>query len=192
MASPIDSLRDRWEQMPPRERRLVSILVAVIVFGVAIYVALGIRDGLTTLEDKNQEKREALRALSLYGSGAAAAKNAIVDIPKEAEKLDRYIDDIIQKSGIESPRYPQPKDAKKGKYVERSFKIKLDKLDITQLKNFLERVETGSKVVIVKELHVKQNFREREKLDVDIVIATYFEPGKKKKGKQKAAEKDEG
>lgn len=195
MANPIDSLRDRWELMPPRERRLVSVLVITIVVGVAFYVAFGIRDGLTALESKNQQKREALRALALYRAGSAAATQNVVEIPDSATKLDRYIDGIIQQLGIESPRYPQPKDAKKGKYVERSFKVKLDKLSITQLKDLLERIETRSKVVIVKELHIKVNFREKEKLDVDMVVATYFKPGGKK-GKSDKAEasedKDEG
>jgi hypothetical protein len=176
--------------MPPRERRLVTILVTTIVVGIAFYVAIGIRDGLNTLETKNQQKREALRALSLYRAGGAAARKNVVEIPEEAEKLDRYIDGIIQKVGIESPRYPQPKDTKKGKYVERSFTVKLDKLSIIQLKDFLERIETGSKLVIVKELHVKVNFREKDKLDVDLVVATYFKPGGK--GDSDEDGKDEG
>jgi cell division protein FtsB len=189
MANPIDSLRDRWEQMPPRERRLVTILVTTIVVGVAFYVALGIRDGLVALEDKNQQKREALRALALYRTGAATTQS-VVQIPAEAEKLDRYIDGIIQKIGIESPRYPQPKDTKKGKYIERTFKLKFDDLTITQLKDFLERIETGSKVVIVKELHVKVNFRDKEKLDLDLTVATYFEPNSKKGDKSDKSDKN--
>lgn len=187
MANPFenlfDRLRDRWEQMPPRERRLVTILVSTVLVGVAFYVALGIRDGLVDLEKRNQDKREALRAIQLYRTGGAARTRSLVEIPAEADvvKLDRYIDGIIQKEGIESPRYPQPKDSKKGKYIERTFKLSLPKLTINQLKNFLEKLETGSKVVIVKELHVKVNFREKEKLDVDLVVATYFKPDKSSK-----------
>lgn len=190
MANPIDRLRDRWDQMPPRERRLVTILVSTVLVGLAFYIALGIRDGLVDLENRNQQKREALRALQLYRAGGAAKTQSVVEIPDEAKavKLDRYIDGIIQKVGIESPRYPQPKDSKKGKYVERSFKLSLPMLTINQLKDFLEKLETGSKVVVVKDLHVKVNFREKEKLDVDLVVATYFKPGKSKGGGSKEGE----
>lgn len=183
MANPLDRLRDRWDSMPPRERRLATILAATVVVGLAFYIAFGIRDGLVDLESKNQQKREALRAIQLYRAGGAAKTQSVVEIPDEAEavKLDRYIDGIIQKVGIESPRYPQPKDSKKGKYIERTFKLSLDKLTINQLKDFLEKLETQSKVVIVKELQIKVNFREKEKLDVDLVVATYFKPGKSKK-----------
>lgn len=177
LANRLDRLRDRWEQMPPRERRLVSILVATVVVGIAFYVALGIRDGLNSLEAKNDAKREALRALQLYRAGSAAQKNEQVEIPSEPVKLDRYVEGVIQKAGIDSPRYPQPKDAEKGEYVERSFKLSLDKLTIVQLKDFLEKLETGSKVVVVKELHIKQNFRDKETLDVDLVVATYYKGG---------------
>ena len=178
IANPIDKLRDRWDQMPPRERRLATILISVVLVGLALYVALGIRDGLVDLENRNQQKREALRAIQLYRAGGAASSKSAVEIPDEAVKLDRYVDEIIQKVGIESPRYPQPKDSKKGKYTERTFKLTLDKLTINQLKDFLEKLETQSKVVYVKELHIKVNFREKDKLDVDLVVATLFKRGK--------------
>lgn len=188
MANPLDRLRDRWEQMAPRERRLVVILVSTIAVGIAFYVALGIRDGLGSLEAKNEARRDALRALQLYRSGAAAQRSKQVKIPDSPIKLDRYVEGVIQKAGIDSPRYPQPKETKKGGFVERSFEITLNKLTIVQLKDFLEKLETGSQVVVVKELHIKRNFRDKEALDVNLVVATYYKGGK---GKDKDKDKGE-
>lgn len=189
MANVLDRLRDRWEQMAPRERRLVAVLASAIAIGVAFYVALGIRNGLGSLEAKNEARRDALRALQLYRSGAAAQRSKQVEIPDKPIKLDRYVEGVIQKAGIDSPRYPQPKETKKGAFVERSFELSFNKLTVVQLKDFLEKLETGSHVVVVKELHVKRNFRDKEALDVNLVVATYYKGGK---GKGKGKDKGDG
>ena len=191
-ASTMERLSDRWEQMAPRERRLVAILVSVLAVGIAFYVAIGIRNGLSDLEQRNEARREALRALQLYDAGAAAKRGNDVKIPGEPIKLDRYVDGIIQAAGIDSPRYPQPKDAKKNEFVERSFKLSLPKLTIAQLRSFLEKLETGSKVVVVKELHIKRrSFSDEETLDVDVVVATYYKPAKSSKDEE-SDDADEG
>jgi len=192
MASIVDSLRDRWEQMAPRERKLAAITAGAVIFCIAVFVARGIAGGLSDLEAENDLKREALHALAEQRAGAAASKKPGVEIPATPTKLSKYVDGIVTAVGITSPSYPQPKELKKGEHVEYSFNLKLPKLTITQLQEFLEKLETGSKIVIVRELRVKRNFRDKELLDVELQIATYAKAPKDKKGDKDKGKGDEG
>ena len=168
-----DAIRDKWEGLAPRERKLAALFGGAIVLCLAVLVARGITGGLDTLETNNEAKRDALTALARYRSGAVSKASKQAKIPATAVKLSRYVEGIITTAGIESPSYPQPKETERGEFIEHSFSLKLPKLTITQFKDFLENLETKSDVVIVKDLKVKRNFRDKEKLDIDLVIATY-------------------
>ncbi len=186
-----DSIRDRWEQMAPRERKLAVMFAGALLLCIAVFVARGITAGLTTLEENNEAKRDALMALARYRAGDVA-KASSVKIPDVAVKLSRYVDGIITTAGIESPSYPQPKETERGAFVEHSFSLKLPKLTIVQLKDFLEKLETNSKTVVVKNLKIKRNFRDKEKLDVELVIATYSKKTKKDSDSGDSTDGDNG
>ena len=66
----LDQIRDKWQAITPREQRMVLLLGVSFVLVMIIYVALEIRDGLGTLEAKNQKARRALAALTAYKSQA--------------------------------------------------------------------------------------------------------------------------
>ena len=57
----VDSLRDKWESISPRERRLVALLGASAIIVLVLYVALAIKDRLDALDAKNETARSALR-----------------------------------------------------------------------------------------------------------------------------------
>ncbi len=193
MASIALLLRDRWEQTAPRERKLFALLAGALVFCLAVFVARGIASGLGDLGDKNDRKREALEALAEHRVGAAAKAKPGVTVPEAPTKLSTYVDQIIKEVGINSPSYPQPKETKRGEFIEYSFSLKLPKLSITQLQEFLEKLETQKREVVVRELHVKRNFRDQEVLDVDLQISTFAKAPKNSDDKEKKKdEEDEG
>jgi hypothetical protein len=179
MASAIDRAKEWWESKAPRERRLVIALGATLVILTVGWVAMSIRGGLTAIEKKNQQSREALAAIDMQRilKQSQGAGQPVVTIPTSPVALDTYLDGIITEVGLKSPTYPAPKETQKGEVVELTIHVALQDLTIYQLKDLLEKVETQNPVVVVTELHVKKNFGNKENVDVDFTAATYYKKG---------------
>jgi hypothetical protein len=203
MPSPtMEKLRDRWEAMQERERRLVLVLGVTIVVCAFLWVAFTIRGGLSSIEAKNEATREALLSLAEYrASGGAKGAADTVEIPAEAIKLSRYLETIIKESGLKSPTYPQEKETTKGDYTEVSFAIQMSEISVFELKDLLEKIESRNRAVVVRELKIKRKVSDQEKLDVTMTVSTFRKASKKEKGKdgdggdgdeEKSSSKDEG
>jgi len=177
MASSIDKLRDKWERITPREQLLVGALGVSAVVIALLMVAFSIRDGLAAIEKKNEGTRDALGALDRWRASAADREptGPKVAIGKEAVDLTSYLDKIADDVGLTIPGYTRRPPAVKGKYTELSTRISIRGVTVYELKDFLERVEGKNKLVVILSLQVKHNFRSRsgEKLDMDLVVATY-------------------
>lgn len=189
MAASIDGLRERWERMNPREQRLVVALSATLVVCIIVAMVAKIQSGMDDIETKNAESRKALRSLAVYrnAKARAAGTGLEVTVPDKALALDSYMEGIISELSLTSPTYPVLKEDRVGEYVELSFEVALKGLDILQLTELLEKVESGSKLVVIKELNIDRNFRDKEKLDLEVTVATF-----KKAGSDKEKDDEEG
>ena len=177
-----EGLRDRWEGMQERERRLLVVLGVTLAVSLFAWVGYTIRDGLTAIEQKNDLARDALIALAQHrSSGGTNAKGGNVEIPADGVKLSRYLETIIKDLGLKSPTYPQEKVTTKNGFSEASFSIRMDQLTVHQLKDLLEKIETKNPVVIVKEVKIKRLRNDKEKLDVTLTVSTFKKASKDKK-----------
>lgn len=178
-----DGLKERWERMAPRERKLVGLLGVTFVVCVVAWVGVTVTDGLGAIEKRNRDARSALSALEGFrASGAGRDKAEVVVIPPQPIELSTYVDEIVREIKAQSPAYPAPKQSERGKYTESTMRVTLKDLTVYQAKDLLEKLETKSKVVVVRELKIKRSFRDKEKLDVDLTIATYHEAGAARAG----------
>lgn len=191
MAASIDGLRERWERMNPREQRLVVLLSIALVVCLVLAMVAKIQSGMAEIEQKNADSRQALLALANYRNAKAKATgtSSKIKIPDKAVDLDTYLEGIISELELTSPTYPALKEEKVGDYVEVYFQITLKGLDLAQTTQLLEKIESGSKLVVVKELNIDRNFRDKEKLNLEVTVATYQMPDKEKKG-GKGSKKD--
>ena len=193
-AKGMDSLRERWERITPREQKLV-ILLGLTAVGIALaLVGFAISDGLSAREAKNKRTRHALSLLREVR--AAGAERSVdtpqVKIPDQPTELESYLEEIGKEIGVPIPGYaPRPK-ATKGKFTEVSTRIEVRGITVLELKDLLEQIETKSKVVVVTNLHVKRHFRDTDKLDVDMVVSTFYRDNKSEGGGTEPAAGKEG
>ena len=176
MASALDRAKEWWESKAPRERKLVLALATTLVVCTVVWIAMSIRGGLSAIDKKNDQSREALAAIDMQRilKQSQGAGQPVVTIPDSPVALDTYLDGIITDVGLKSPTYPAPKETQKGNTVELTIHVALQDLTVFQLKDLLEKVETNNPVVVVTELHVKKNFGNKENVDVDFTAATYY------------------
>jgi hypothetical protein len=177
-----DKLRERWERITPRERRLVALLGVTAVILILGWVWFTIAGGLDSIETKNEKKREALRKLDTFrrdkamGAGGGDDSAPKVDIPGQPIELESYLERIAKDVGVEIPGYNSLPEGTKGNYQQVSTKVTIKGLDILMLKDLLYRIETGGGgAVIVDELHVKREFRDDTKLEATMVVSTFYD-----------------
>jgi type II secretory pathway component PulM len=179
MAAFIDTVRDRWEGISPRERKLVLLLGISFVVIVVLYLAMSIRDGLVALEERNARMRRALVVLTdLKARGdVQTPDDPGAAIGPEPVKLESYLTRAAEKVGITIPQYnPRPTVTKNG-FVTHAGQVELRDLTVAQVKSLLEAIETDSKVVVTTAVTLTRNFRDKEKLDLKLEVATYSTAG---------------
>jgi type II secretory pathway component PulM len=172
----LDKLRDKWQSISPREQRMVVLLGVSTVLILIIYVSLQIREGLVALEAKNARSRRALKALTEYKAQAHAvtADDPSKLIGPEPIKLETYLYRAAEKAQVTVPGVnARGAGTAKGSFTPHSATVEIRELSITQIKDFLEAIETESKIVVVSSLQIRRNFRDKEKLDLNIEVTTW-------------------
>lgn len=193
MASRMEELRDRWENLSERERRLVIALGISFVFVLLAWTGLRIGDGLHAIEKRNARMRKALSALHQYRmSDTQQPSQPEVEIGKEPVRLETYLSGVADEVGIKIPGFNPLPATTRDDFTETSTRIEIRDLTIVQLKDFLEKVESKSRVVVVKSLNVRRHFRDKDKLDVNMVVSTYSKAASEGEGEGKGEGGSEG
>ncbi len=168
-----------WNRMSARERRLISILggafagCAVLVIGYLVF------DAMQTMSQDNRDMRDALDAIAKHSdefrdAKARAAAQAL-RIGSEPPQLAADLEAAAKEAGIQIPETADRPDAPAGKrYIEHSLDVKLRKVDLKSLANFLSKVETGRSLVLVTRLQIRRSFGgDGTTVDVDLTATTY-------------------
>jgi hypothetical protein len=177
MAAISDKARDFWDRISPRERRLVVIGAIAAPLTLAIWLGLAIHDGLGAMEARNDKARKALNVLAdlrVRGQASAPSDDVVATMGPEPLSLDTYLTNAAKKAKFElkrtiTPHQPQTKNG----FVTNTSTLSLDKLTIQQLKDYLMEIETGSKTVAVTHLDLRRDFRDKDKLTVNLEVSTY-------------------
>jgi type II secretory pathway component PulM len=177
MSAITDKASDFWARISPRERRLVVIAMVAVPITIAIWLGLAIHDGLDAMGTRTQKTRKALDALSdmrARGQTHEQVDDVVATMGTEPLSLDTYLSNAAKKAKFElkstiTPRQPVARNG----FVTNTSTLTLDNLTIEQLRDFLQEVESGSKVVAVTHLDMRRDFRDKDKIDVNLEVSTY-------------------
>jgi hypothetical protein len=170
-----DRARDFWDRISPRERKLVVFLGFGIPLALAIWLGLSIRDGLLTMEERNNTTRDALVIIAdVKSKGPQQVSDDAPKIPSEPVALETYVSKAAEKFTLKfkGPIDSRPKVARNG-FVTTTVSCALDDITTDQLKAFLQELETANKVVAVTHLDVRRDFRDPKKIDATFEVSTY-------------------
>ena len=175
----IDTLRDKWNGITPRERALVILLGVALVVTVVFYVGFAIGDRLAAMERDNDRMRRALSILQEYRihGRQTADLGPVANIGAEPVKLESYLDRAAEKVGIKVPAYkPRTPQVKPNGYTTHAVELQVNGLTLDQVKSFLETIENENKLVVVSALSIKRSFSNKENLDLKMEVSTYSKP----------------
>ena len=177
MAQVVDKLRDKWEAITPRERKIVVLGGVAAVVTVVLWLALSIHDGLAAIERRNGRMEKALDIVEDVrahgGVKKTSGEDLVATIGTDPVRLETYLSKVADQVKISVPSYNPGTPVEKNGFKTFTNKIELRDLTIQQLKDFLEQIETGNKLVQVTALTINRNFRDKEKLDAKLEVSTY-------------------
>jgi hypothetical protein len=183
-------LRNRWDRLPERDRRMLLLLgvtFVVCAVGLTTYVISG---RLSALQEENSDMRQALRDLE---SGRDAyqqtrAKNAQLEVrlARGAVQLQGYLEAAAKEADVEIAETTERQPAAAGKaYIERAVDLRLPKVTLEQLAKFMQRIETGPNLVVVTALNVRTRDDRHTDLEVDLTVSTFEHASDQKPGHKK-------
>ncbi|ACY15150.1 type II secretion system protein GspM [Haliangium ochraceum] len=193
MATSMERLRDRWEQISPREQRMILVLGITFVVVVLALLGRGISGGLGAIEERNEQVRTALRSLGDYREHLAKGGGTPgeINLPDEPVKLQSYLEGVATEVGITIPGFkPQTGSARDG-VATAATRIEVNGLSLSQLTAFLERVESKSPYVMVEQLDIKRDFRNKEQLSASMLVVAYANQKKDAAAEEGDGEGDE-
>lgn len=172
------TLRERFEKLEPRERRLLTILGSIL--GVALLLALPIYV-LTTVSSKRAEN-EQLRSLvdSIYEArttiGERKAKHdaLLARYGKPAPALAGFIEEASRANNIGAAESQDRPEAPHGKrYTERMTVVKMHKVGMLALARMLEKIEQSGYAVVISKLNIKPRGGEADSYEVELGVSAY-------------------
>ncbi len=174
----MQALRDKWERMSQRERTMVGALGVTFVLMVTLIVGFLITDGLSSMEERNADMRQALRDLDTqrdsYLRLKAKAAQMQTRLGSTPVQLGGYLEAAAKDAGIEIPEQnPRPPAQAGKKFIERTVDLHLRAVTLDQLTRFMKAIETGRSLAVVTELSVHTRDDKHEQLDVDMSVSTY-------------------
>ena len=176
---PVAYAAAEWNRMSARERRLISLLGSAFAVCAFLLVGYLVFDSMQSMSEENQDMRDALDAIARHSdefrdAKARAAAQAL-RIGTEPPQLAADLEAAAKEAGIQIPETADRPDAPAGKrYVEHSLDVKLRKVDLKSLANFLSKVETGRSLVLITRLQIRRSFGgDGTSVDVDLTATTY-------------------
>jgi type II secretory pathway component PulM len=190
----LNALRDRFERLSARERTMVTALGIAFLVMVTLLVGFFITDGLSTLEEKNANMRQALRDIETQRDAYLKAKNKSSSLSTRVGhtpiQLSGYLEQAAKETGVEIPESNENGAVAAGKvFLERSVDLRLKAVRIEQLAAFLKRIETGPNLVAVTSLSIRTRDDKHEELDVEMRVSTWEHAPPKSGAKKEKGDK---
>jgi hypothetical protein len=161
--------------MAPRERGLFGLLAMTAVICVFVLVGMTIRDGLGDIAERNQDIRDALALLDVHRQRLAEPREEpVVQIGTTAPSLCTYLDEVKTQVGVSIPSCQEQTGLPKGGFDVLTANIDLREVTVYELADFLEKVETTNRTVVVTNLRIEKSFRDPDKLRKAAMTVTTF------------------
>lgn len=172
------TLRERFEKLEPRERRLLTILGGILGVFIVLLGPIGL---WTVLNGKRVETRE-IRDLidQIYDArGSVSERKAKRDAllaryARPAPPLAGFIEEAAKENGATAAESQDRPDTPHGKrYNERTTVVKIHKIGMLALAKMLEKIEQSGHPVVVSRLNIRPRAGEPDSYEVELGVSAY-------------------
>lgn len=180
------SLRHYFQQLEPRERRLLNLLLGVLAGLVLPAVVLGFltmtgsrRSHNTSLRDTIQAVQQGRERVKKRGLEHAAILERYVKPPPE---LAGFLEALGRQNNLEIPEsQPQPVIPHGAEYDEKPTKIVFRHVGMYSLTKFMEGIEQSGYPIVISRLNIRKRGTENDSYDVEMVVSAFERKAKEQK-----------
>lgn len=178
----MSTLRERFEKLEPRERRLLTILGSVLGVFLFLLGPIWIVTSLSTKRAENQELRDLIdqvyAARAQIGDRKAKHDALVARYNKPAPALAGFIEDVAQKNGLTAAESQDRPEIPHGKrFSERMTVVKMHKVGMLPLVKMLEKIEQSGYPVTVSRLSIKPRAGEPDSYEVELGVSAFDRKG---------------
>lgn len=195
------NLQERIEQLAPRERLLLNVLIGFVLIFVVGLLPIMLWSSLAGRRAHNNQLREAIaaihRARPLLAKRKMDKAMVLARYEKKAPALAGFIETEAKKHNVEIPESQPRSPLPHGKeFEERSERFTLRKVDLLSLVKFMEGIAQSPYPVTISELNIRK--RSADSYDVSMVVSAFDrtagskpEPAEETPEEEEAAEGEE-
>ncbi len=164
-----------------REQRVLIGLGAFIVLMILYFSVDSVVQKYDKLESKIAKKREEVENLTRLREQYMEAHKQLADIKAKLDKMEKgfsvlsFIEDLANKQNIrENIGSVKPKKIPlNDDYDESIVELKMDNVSLSELVDFIYKIENSGHLLKVKRLRIKTRYDNRDLLNVTMQVTTY-------------------
>ncbi len=172
------TLRERFEKLEPRERRLLGFLGAIFGLGIVLLAPVGLWSHVRAKRADNQDVRDLID--QIYDARATVAERkakrdaVVARYAKPAPPLATFIEEAAKENGATAADTQDLPEVPHGRrYSERSTKVKIHKIHMLALAKTLEKIEQSGYPVAVTRLNIKPRSGDPDSYEVELAVSAY-------------------
>jgi general secretion pathway protein M len=172
------TLRERFDKLEPRERRLLSILGTMLGVFLFLLGPIGIYTLVSGRRSDNQDLRELIDSIYAARSQIAdrqAKRDTIrARYAHQAPALAGFIEEATKENGVSAAESQDRPPVPHGKhYSERVTTVKIHKIGMLALSKTLEKIEQSGFPLSVTRLSVRPRVGEPDNYEVELGISAF-------------------
>ncbi|MBK7580928.1 MAG: hypothetical protein IPI67_12045 [Myxococcales bacterium] len=184
------ALADRLQQLEPRERQLLGILVTVFAGLFLLAVPAGVAALLSSKRAGNEALREAVESIQAGRAQVAQRDKERRDVVQHyanvTPPLASFLEKVATQSQIEIPESQDRAVVPHGKrFEERSTKIVLRKVGMLSLVKFMEKIGQSGHPVSMSRVNIRKRGTEPDSYDVEMIVSAFDRKVEEKKKETK-------
>jgi general secretion pathway protein M len=171
-------LREWYDRLAPRERRLVSVLMVIVTLLLVLALPVGVGLVVASRRETNQQILEAIARIKGAREEIRARQAKREAIAKryanKAPALAALIEKAARDNKLDVPESRDNPDVPHGKkYVERTTVVRLRKGPMLALAKMLEQIEQQGMPVSISRLNVRRRGGEKDSYDVELGLSAF-------------------
>ncbi len=193
MSNLLERLRDTWESLNDRERRMLSILGAVFAALLFLLPPIMLGMGNASIESENEELRAVLDQLAMqHGRLAHLAeerKNADKRYRNKTPSLGTFLEGKAKEQGLALQEVTDQPEKVVGNYLRRSVTVSLGQVGLSPVINLLSSLVESQHPVAIDKIQI-DHFQPGDQYNVKLGVVTYDYKGGAAKSDGTASESD--
>ena len=176
----MENLVAAFERLSRRDRYMVSGVAVVFVIFVGFMASWWVSSTLGSLQRRIEDKTRNLQALiddrQKFEEAERERKKAL-DIMRGGRNIQLMgtVDDMAGEMGVNiedmQPRTPTVNN--ENNVTEEKVEVNIKLIAIDRLVDFLQKIERRSPTIVVRKLHIKQNFQQPDQLKVGFTVSNF-------------------